>query len=114
MCYIYIYTGGGVVVTLLEPVMPVDEGQTMLPVCVDFLGSNLDRTVIVTLTTTNTGSAQGNYGPYLTIYRIWRYNTHVYYNYTPHSVITNQSNGVCICCIYTSQQYKFLLLGSGQ
>ena len=48
------------VVTLLEPVMVVDEAKTMLPVCVDFLGSNLDRAVIVTLTTTNTGSAQGN------------------------------------------------------
>lgn len=44
--------------TLKEPITAVDEGRTELPVCIDFLGSNLDRQVIVTLTTV-TGVAAG-------------------------------------------------------
>ena len=59
MC-MYTTTDGQLLVTLIEPIMAVDEGKTLFPVCVDFIGSDLDRAVVVTLTTINTGSAQGN------------------------------------------------------
>ena len=45
--------------TLQEPIMAVDEGRGVIPVCVDFVGSNLGRQAIVTLTTTETGGAIG-------------------------------------------------------
>lgn len=41
--------------------MVVDEGKRELPVCVDFLGTNLINEIIVTLTTV-TGGAQGAQG----------------------------------------------------
>ena len=45
--------------TLQEPIMAADEGILRFPVCVDFVGSNLNRVIVVTLTTTETGAALG-------------------------------------------------------
>ena len=56
--HVVCYTDGQLIVTLQEPIMAVDEGRRVLPVCVDFLGSNLNREAVVTLTTV-TGMAQG-------------------------------------------------------
>ena len=44
--------------TLQEPIMAVDEGLIMLPVCVDFVGPILNTQAIVSLTTI-TGGAVG-------------------------------------------------------
>ena len=44
--------------TLQEPIVAVDEGKNMLPVCIDFVGTNLQREAVIMLTTI-TGSAQG-------------------------------------------------------
>ena len=45
--------------TLQEPIMAADEGISTFPVCVDLVGSNLNRDAVVTLTTIETGAALG-------------------------------------------------------
>ena len=52
--------------TLLDPIMAVDEGTRILPVCVDFVGSNLGREAVVTLTTV-TGQAVGELATHSTL-----------------------------------------------
>ena len=44
---------GEVLVTLQEPIMAVDEGRAIVPVCVDFLGTTLARQIIVTVSTSS-------------------------------------------------------------
>lgn len=44
---------GLLVVTLQEPIMAADEGRSLVSVCVDFLGTTLERQVIVRVTTSS-------------------------------------------------------------
>ena len=54
------YTDGAMEVTLTDRVFAVDEGISVgeVSVCVDLIGSNLERNVVVTVTTTF-GTATG-------------------------------------------------------
>ena len=63
--WLLLYIDGQLIVTLQEPIMAVDEGVSTFPVCVDFIGSNLNREAVVTLSTTQTGTAlgEGSGGP---------------------------------------------------